>query len=248
MAQRYFRRSIMLVSLIGAGACSDLVAPPSPSAVGQRGIAGPVQADSAEPAAIPRFTIQVDASGPFTPGSTVRLRARVRANLVTRAARLRIAVPEIEAARVHNFTTMGRVAGFHVPALRTTEQSLGEGQEVVFAQNVKVPVSGYFRAVVSAQADSGETISANGKPIQNTVHQEVWFFVNPQGGRATPAFDASIVPDSLVPMPGLARLKPHLRKQSPRDAQATPSGAQVQALLPPGGPSGDILQRRHVHV
>jgi hypothetical protein len=145
------------------------------------------------------------------PNNPIVIRAHIKANLATSEARLRIVLPEVEAARANGFATLGRIVGMAIPSLREVRRPMAAGDEAIFVERVTIPVSGYFRAIVSAFAPNSDAFDVTGRPIQNTTHEEVWFFLDPAGGKATRVFDPVLVPDSIVPRPGLTRLKPRLQ-------------------------------------
>ena len=151
----------------------------------------------------PRFALDVKVSGQLVPGQPITIEATTRAVFPAAAVQLRIATPEIDAAR-----SSGWGSDFQVPveqeppAENQTEIALSRGASHTQSATVEVAAPGYYRVVASASAVRKDREFANGQDIQDLVVKELWLLVTPQGGRITETFDPSVFPDSVLRQPG----------------------------------------------
>jgi hypothetical protein len=249
------RRSPFLRFVAGAcvaasvlAACAD--APTQPRAPGAGPAARQVapahaEADGDLPT-LPRFTLDVAAEGSLRPGTPITVRATVRANLATRSADVRLVMPEFEIAKGNGWRIGRGPTGVALPARAQRTRALAAGEQVTLVDQVVIPSPGYYRVALRAVQRSDEPVVEDGRWVPTSAYKEVWLLVDEGGGRVTPTFDPALLPDSVLPQPGLRqpRRGPPGRRgdssASTADRRASRAGA-VEAR-----PTNDGLRLRRV--
>jgi hypothetical protein len=152
--------------------------------------------------------------------------------LPTDAAELRIALPEVELAKMsgwgENFSYRSR--GPLPSVVATPLRNLAAGAPVRTTASVTVPEPGYYRVIATLKANESASLFQQGMWVVNGTVTEIWLLVTPEGGETTLDFDASKVPQGRVRNPGPFRSS---------SARALGLGRRT---LPEGSPHGPNVE------
>ena len=200
------RRYLPVLTLISATitGCVDAVSPRSVRS-DDRSVVPDLQAvpPFTEFQHIGRFEVRAEVQGTFRVGQPVRVNARVRANVATRTAELRIYAPEVALLRAGKFAGSGRISGVTVApeALISTEFGVA-GEERIIGASFVVPSPGYYRVLIEAKAGTEASMIDGPNTIQNTVYDEIWFTIEEQGGQVTGQYDPKVLSQGLIQRAG----------------------------------------------
>jgi hypothetical protein len=194
------RNFLLLAGLLSftAGCMDDPVNPGgSPAA-----IPAPITPGSEGEPVFSLFTVEFGSVRTTAPGSVLELEARVRANASARNVRVRLVLPDAEAARM-NVRTAGFRTLVNAPLRAQWEERLDlrAGEELQRFARVRVPAPGYYRAVLSAEGET-PTPSVGARWVQPFASREVWLLVREEGVEVTEDFDARRVPQGMRAEPG----------------------------------------------
>lgn len=162
-----------------------------------------------EPVPIMRFKVSLLATGTLRPGEPVQVIARVNAALATDGVEVTVMAPELE-AYLHPEAQTGRVpVGVRLHAAVSLQTRMGLGEEMTAPTSITFPKPGYYRIALSARKFSREPNIQKGRPVVDFAYAEVWLLIDENGGVVTPTFNPKLLPDSVVPIPGLRKFKSH---------------------------------------
>lgn len=151
--------------------------------------------------AVARYSLDLSVSGSLKPGGAPRIEYRVTAHQASPDTRIIIRFPEIEAAEANNWEP-GLPKPGPVAAAVNARARLATNEQTAGGVSVQVPVAGYYRVVLTAVDPTAPPTTSSGQHIQNTAHLERWLLIDENGGRVTPTFDRSALPDTVVGQPG----------------------------------------------
>ncbi|MBW7934119.1 MAG: hypothetical protein H3C62_11045 [Gemmatimonadaceae bacterium] len=130
-----------------------------------------------------------------------------RALIGSRAAIRRIALPDLEMAKLSDWETVKIRTETELPAAVRTSRALAGGEIDRVVTSVVIPREGYYRIVASVFGDSLDAKVHNGHPVQDRVHVERWVYVAESGGTVTATFDPTVLPADIQARPGPSRPK-----------------------------------------
>lgn len=159
-----------------------------------------------EPEPVERFSVTLEARGLLTPGSPTTLIAKVEALRETDQVDVSIVLPEVEEARRNGWQVARRLSGTKLPPVLAQRRAMAEGNRSEYSAILTIPAEGYFRAVVSVRA-SNRLEFAYGRPVLDAAFREIWLRIDKNGGHVDSVFSPANFPDSLLPVPGVARPK-----------------------------------------
>jgi hypothetical protein len=195
--------------LLLAIACSENPSEPTTSSIAPPSGQDERQPPDARPLgidlqAIDRFDIDLQATGRFRPGERIEIVARVRANLPTTAAAVRLVLPEVAAGGV---ARLGQLpVGVSLPSVLQETRAMSQGQEVVRHASIVIPDPGFYRVILSVRKVSVEPDLSSRRAVQDVAFREAWLLIDERGGRLTSTFDPSLLPANVIPTPGPRRL------------------------------------------
>jgi hypothetical protein len=219
-------------------ACTDMPTQPKPSDRGPavRQVAPESPQDDGDLPVLPRFTLAISAEGILRPGTPITVRATVRANLATQSVDVRLVMPEFEVAKANGWRVGRGRTGVALPARAQRTEAFAAGQQRTFTDQVVIPEPGYYRVALSAMQQSGEPVVDNGRWVPTAAYTEIWLLVDETGGSVTQTFDPALLPDSVLPQPGLRRPRvAPLARHGPanvRESGAQPSRTGVVEARP----------------
>jgi hypothetical protein len=157
------------------------------------------------PRAVPRFEVDVRASGSFRPGQPVQITLNARGLLRTNDAEVRLVLPEAAALRAGGGQRMHLPAG-QAPTPELQERmALGRGQAVTRTANVTFQRPGYYQVIASVEQrsdDAQDERDAGGFPSNNVAHEMIWLWIAESGGGVTSDFETARIPPGMHVAPG----------------------------------------------
>lgn len=215
-------------------ACADRV-PTNPSA--GENAAGQLAPEGAEQPehlrAVPRYVVDLDASGSLRPGQPVHLTATIDGKLPTRDVEIRILLPEMAAAEQSGWDAVRVTPNAELAPQARSRRSLGRGERTHVSARVTIPEPGYYMALASVVQKSGEPLVEGGTYVQNVIHKEIWLWIDENGGRITDAYDESVFPAGVRHQPGPRSTydeAPRLRSPRDRGPAGQRTGSDAVAL------------------
>jgi hypothetical protein len=203
-------RKLLVLSLaagasVTLGACTDsLTSPdarllPTPA----RGtIAAQPPDGSSERQTVSRYSVQIDADGPFVPGKKIKLTVTTTNHLDARAAELSLVLPEAVEARRRGWKRGVAPVGTRIaPDLRQT-QTMRAGESTITRTSVEFAAPGLYRVIANVNAGADAPLVDAGRLVQNGASQEIWIAVDAKGGKTQSRYDRSLVPSGAVAEPG----------------------------------------------
>lgn len=226
------RLLVILSSIIASSyACSDLdnILSPETSDLGLTQSATDSEIFDLE--VLPQFDVQLNGTGQLKPG-TIHLNATITGNLEAPSFEFRVTVPDLEITRVNNWTAQREWLEHSVPPVVAEHRSVGHGQSLIEPVVLQIPVSGYYRVIVTATADP--PVGAHDQVVQNGVEEDFWLWVSNEGGSLESEFDESRFPSGFLKRPG--PLTPIPERSLPRRG------------LAPAGFSSTVFQVRYINA
>lgn len=189
----------IVVGLVVAAGCSDYPTQ-SPDVARNQAVVDDNRIRDLSP--ISRFDVRLEASGALRPGIPILVSYSVTANVNTTQAAITLRTPEIEIARVKGWIDAIPQPNQRVPAVREINQPLASGQRVDGQISLVIPVAGYYRVALVADAVGSSIFDPTGQFVTTTSVDELWLLVKETGGRSTQDFDVSVFSPSQVRQPG----------------------------------------------
>lgn len=192
--------------------------------------------------AIPRYVVDLDASGSLRPGQPVHLTATIDGKLPTRDVEIRILLPEVAAAEQSGWDVVRLSPNAELIPQARSRRSLGRGERTHVSAKVTIPEPGYYMALATVVQKSGEPLVEGGTYVQNVIHKEIWLWIDENGGRITDAYDESVFPAGVRHQPG-----PRSTYDEPRSPGSPSESLKInttfedavsrilRAPVPPGG-------------
>lgn len=181
---------------------------------------------------LPLFDVALQSTGGLQPG-TIHLIARVSAHVQSSLAEISISAPDIAIAADNSWTARRFWNRPAFPELIHNYASITEGQTYTQPFMLEIPEPGYYRVVVTAQAEAADTPTVAGI-IQNVVQEEFWLWVTDSGGTITDHFDASLIH------------APYLRRPGP--LTAIPSGQSSTRSLAPATLTSTTIEIKYINA
>jgi hypothetical protein len=201
--------------------CSDRAEPPS--LVAPTGpAAAEVQAPGEPAGEFPiqhRFDLDLTAAGSLKPGRPVVLSVAGRARFATRAARVRVFLPEVAAGEDGGWEVVELPTGAVRPHL-DTRLALSRGETFRDQVAVTIPEAGYYYVRASVDQLSDDRAADGLQMIGDTEARSFWMWIDERGGRITEDFDPGVFPPGYRvqrgPLsPGKSRSRVHQRGTYP---------------------------------
>lgn len=199
--------SVIVCLLVAVSACRD--APTTAAGISNagRGVNTVSSPDSGGLQAQPQFDLNLTIRGSLRPGEPVIVEMTTRALVGSHAAVRRIALPDLEMAKLSGWETVKIRTGTELPAAVRTSRALAGGEIDRLVASLVIPREGYYRIVASVFGDSLDAKTYNGRPVQDRMHVERWVYVAENGGAVTATFDPTVLPEGIQARPGPSRLK-----------------------------------------
>jgi hypothetical protein len=179
------------------------------------------------------MTVEFGAVRMTAPGGALELDTRVRANAPARDVRVRLVLPDAEAAPMSSPGAFRPALDTPLPAQWEERVDLQPGEQFRRSARVHVPGPGYYRVVLSAEGDA-DARSVGAARVQPFASREIWLLVREDGVEATNAFDAARVPAGVRAEPGPFR---PIGGRGPAAAASSRRGGASLDYTPP--PEGD---------
>ena len=212
-----FRAVACAAALLTAAACQD-DGPTGPGEEPDGSLLAPASVRT-----VPRFAVNLEATGSFRPGQPIQITVTAEALIATQDARVEIVLPEEASARMRGgYDNFRRERETTLPAAASRSLSMGRGERVVERYTVTFPRPGYYSVWGSARSD--ETAVVDSGIVQNESHKGLFIYVDEQGGRLTEQFDPSLLPATAARELGPLRERPGVR-QRPANLTRPPRGS-----------------------
>jgi hypothetical protein len=203
------RHGVVLCLMLGVVGCRDSLSPSTIDANSRPSLAVTVLPDtgSSDMPMTPRFSIAVKPAGPFRPKSPITLNVTVTALLPTAAMEVSITLPDValEEQRRANGGRLNPAQRLRAQR-RETHRALATQQRVTTQETVMFPEAGYYQVIVRVDQRSDEPVTHEGRWVPTSSFREVWLWVSEDGGATSELFDATLLPDSVAPEPGVRRV------------------------------------------
>ena len=154
---------------------------------------------------LPRFALELRATGSMHPGTPIQIVGTVRALLPTLQASIRLSLPDIVAAERSGWRPTPLPRDEQLPFAATSSRPVHAGDVAAVSATVTPTEPGYYRAVLVAEKTSDEPNVLNAHWVQDVAVQELWLYVDAERGRVTPVFDTLVFSSGEARVPGVRR-------------------------------------------
>jgi hypothetical protein len=142
----------------------------------------------------PRFDLKLDVEGSLKPGHPIHFTLRGRAKFATKDADIRLVLPEVAAAERSSWSHVKVPVGEAPTPSYSRQMSLAAGQTFVEQATVEIPEPGYYSVLAVVLQHSNDEMTDGPDPVGTMASQEVWLWIDENGGRVTDQFDGSVFP------------------------------------------------------
>ncbi|HEU4700005.1 MAG TPA: hypothetical protein VFS40_12555 [Gemmatimonadales bacterium] len=197
-----WERAIGAILALGLAACGADHTGPSSQATPRLSVESPARNERPpEFADVPRFALELAATGPFAPGRTIVLQPRVQGLHSTDNAEVIVTLPELEGRQLERELGVPGLGREPLKGLLRARDHIGRGQVWQRSLPIRIDEPGYYRVTLLARDLNAPRHPSDGAP-READYVEAWLLVTPEGGRLTPAFDPALVPPAFVAEPG----------------------------------------------
>jgi hypothetical protein len=207
-------RKVLLLSLIAGAsvafsACTD--SPTSPvadvSPMAARNVrAMKAQSRDWEQPTVSRFSVTLEAHGPFVPGKRINVTITTTNNLDTRGTQVSLLLPEGTAARGRGWKSGAPAVDTEIIPEFHELRVIQAGARNVTQTSIEFGAPGLYSVIAKVAAPEDAPRWDAGRLVQNLASAVLWIYVDAKGGRTLSRYDPSLVPADMVTEPGPAML------------------------------------------